>query len=315
MRADRLSASAAQQGRAGLGAENLSAADSSRPHPNPPPQAGVGVVQRGVRRIVGRDVVERIDGIAEETAVALVYNGQPHAVMMATPLDLEDFALGFSLSEGIIGDAAELLDVQVVALEQGMQLSLRIPPQRHEALMLRPRGIEGRSGCGVCGTRHIADVLRAPRHAAAGFVVDPVALRRALGELREQQPLNAATGAVHAAAWATPDGAIRLLREDVGRHNALDKLIGALAREKVQAARGFAVLTSRASYEMVLKSASAGIPLVVAISAPTSLAIDLADEAGITLVGFARDDRCTVYTRPARVKSAEVAAVKPESAR
>jgi FdhD protein len=283
--------------------------------PSSPAELGAGAVNRRVRRIVGREVVERIDGIAEETAVALVYNGQPHAVMMATPLDLEDFALGFSLSEGIIDNATELLDVQVITLEQGMQLSLRIPPQRHEALMQRPRGIEGRSGCGVCGTRHIADVLRAPRHAAAGFVVDPVALRRALSELRERQPLNAATGAVHAAAWATPDGALQLLREDVGRHNALDKLIGALARENLQASRGFAVLTSRASYEMVLKSASAGIPLVVAISAPTSLAIDLADEAGITLVGFARDDRCTVYTRPARVQSAEVSVVKPEPAR
>lgn len=275
-------------------------------------QDDVGMVRRRVRRIVGREVVERIDGIAEETAIALVYNGQPHAVMMATPLDLQDFALGFSLSEGIIGDAAELLDVQTIALEQGVQLSLRIPPQRHEALMQRPRGLEGRSSCGVCGTRHIADVLRAPRHAAAGFVVEPVALRRALGELREQQPLNALTGAVHAAAWATPDGAIQLLREDVGRHNALDKLIGALALENRQASGGFAVLTSRASYEMVLKSASAGIALVVAISAPTSLAIDLADEAGITLVGFARDDRCTVYTRPARVRSAAVSVVKTE---
>jgi FdhD protein len=222
---------------------------------------------------------------------------------MATPLDLEDFALGFSLSEGIIESAAELLDVQQLELEQGVQLSLQIPPLRLEHLLQRPRGLEGRSGCGVCGTRHIADVLRAPRHASAGFVVDPLALRRALGELRQQQPLNAATGAVHAAAWATADGEVQCLREDVGRHNALDKLIGALARAGVQAGRGFVVLTSRASYEMVLKSASAGIPLVVAISAPTSLAIDLADEAGITLVGFARDDRCTVYTRPARLQS------------
>ncbi|MDB5969211.1 MAG: Sulfur carrier protein FdhD [Hydrocarboniphaga sp.] len=268
-----------------------------------------------MRRIVGREVIEREDSIAEETPIALVYNGQPHAVMMATPLDLADFALGFSLSEGIIQSPAELLEVQQVALEQGVQLSLRIPPQRLERLLERPRGIEGRSGCGICGTRHIADVLRPPPHAAAGFVVDPSALRRALVQLRYQQPLNAATGAVHAAAWATPDGTLRYLREDVGRHNALDKLIGALALSGVQAAHGFAVLTSRASYEMVLKSASAGIPMVVAISAPTSLAIDLADEAGITLVGFARDERCTVYTRPARVQNAAADILRPEKFR
>lgn len=265
-----------------------------------------------MRRIVGREVLEREDSIAEETAIALVYNGQPHAVMMATPLDLADFALGFSLSEGIIESPAELLDVQQLALEQGVQLSLQIPPARLERLLARPRGIEGRSSCGICGTRHIADVLRAPRHASAGFVVDPPALRRALAELRAGQPLNLATGAVHAAAWATPDGEIRWLREDVGRHNALDKLIGALAQAGVPASHGFVVLTSRASYEMVLKSASAGIPLVVAISAPTSLAIDLADDAGITLVGFARDDRCTVYTRPARVHSLPVGVIRSQ---
>ncbi len=268
-----------------------------------------GLVRRRVRQLVGRDVIEREDGIAEEAAVALVYNEQPHAVMMATPLDLEDFGLGFSLSEGIVDRADELLDVRVVRLEQGLQLSMRIPPERQQRLRDRPRALEGRSGCGVCGTRHIDDVLRAPRPALAGIVVDAVALRRALDEMRTRQSINAETGAVHAAAWASPDGAVQLLREDVGRHNALDKLIGALARAGTPAAQGFVVLTSRASYEMVLKSASAGVSLIVAISAPTSLAVDLADEAGITLVGFARNDRCTVYTRPARVRAPAVGAV------
>lgn len=269
-----------------------------------------GLVRRRVRRLVGREVIEREECIAEEVAVALVYNEQPHAVMMLTPLDLEAFALGFSLSEGIIENADELIEVRVVPLDQGLQLAMRIPPQRLERLLARPRSLEGRSGCGVCGTRHIDDVLRAPRHAAAGFVVDAVALRRALQQLADRQSLNAATGAVHAAAWATPEGHVRWLCEDVGRHNALDKLIGRLALEGVQAAHGFVVLTSRASFEMVLKSASAGIALVVAISAPTSLAVELADEAGITLVGFARDDRFTVYTRPARVSVPAVAAAR-----
>lgn len=266
-----------------------------------------GLVRRSVRRLVGRELIEREECIAEEVAAALVYNEQPHTVMMLTPLDLEAFALGFSLSEGIIENADELLEVRVVPLEQGLQLAMRIAPQRLERLLARPRSLEGRSGCGVCGTRHIGDVLRAPRHASAGFVVDAVALRRALQQLSEMQSLNAMTGAVHAAAWATPEGDLRWLCEDVGRHNALDKLIGRLAREGVPAAHGFVVLTSRASFEMVLKSASAGIPLVVAISAPTSLAVEVADEAGITLVGFARDDRFTVYTRPARVSVPAVA--------
>lgn len=269
-----------------------------------------GLVRRSVRRLVGRELIEREECIAEEVAVALVYNEQPHAVMMLTPLDLDAFALGFSLSEGIIESADELIEARVVQLDQGLQLAMRIRPQRLERLLARPRSLEGRSGCGVCGTRHIDDVLRAPRRASAGLVVDAVALRRALQQLSERQSLNAATGAVHAAAWAAADGAVRWLCEDVGRHNALDKLIGRLAREGVQAAHGFVVLTSRASFEMVLKAASAGITLVVAISAPTSLAVELADEAGITLVGFARDDRFTIYTRPARVRVAAVAMAK-----
>ncbi len=282
---------------------------------DPTAAAGRGYVSRRVRRIViGRDPQEHNECIAEEVAVALVYNDEPHVVMMATPGDLADFALGFSLSESIIAHRDELLGFDAIELDGGIQLSLRIPPARQAALRERPRGLEGRSGCGLCGTRHLADAVRPPRHAAAGVVISHAALRRALNELRESQPLNAVTGAVHAAAWATADGTLRWLREDVGRHNALDKLIGAMAHAGVDAAHGFAVLTSRASYEMVLKSASAGIPLVAAISAPTSLAVDLADEAGITLIGFARDDRCTVYTRPARIQATPLAAVPPKEA-
>ena len=261
-----------------------------------------GLARRHVRRINGTQIDEHEENLAKECAVALVYNGEPHVVMMATPRDLEDFALGFSLSENIIAEPGELLDFSSAELPEGIQLSLRIPPARELALRERPRGLEGRSGCGLCGVRHLADAVRPPRHAGAGSVITTAALRRAFAALSTAQPLNAACGAVHAAAWADADGTLHWLREDVGRHNALDKLIGAMARAQLDASRGFALLTSRASYEMVLKSASACIPLVAAISAPTALAVELADEAGITLIGFARENRCTVYTRPGRIR-------------
>lgn len=274
------------------------------------PCTGGGYARQHVRRLRGRESSEHDDLVAEESAIALVYNDEPHAVMMATPLDLEDYALGFSLSENIIETPAELLAVEVHTLERGVQLSMRIPPERHRRLRERQRGLEGRSGCGLCGTRSIAEVLRPPRHVRAGVVIARTALQRALTELGKLQPLNAATGAIHAAAWAGQDGRIAHIREDVGRHNALDKLIGALARDGTNGARGFAVLTSRASYEMVMKSASAGIPIVAAISAPTSLAVEFAEEAGITLIGFARGERFTIYTCPGRIHTTPVTTVR-----
>ena len=260
-----------------------------------------GTELRRVRRLEAGRVQQQEEAVAVETAIALVYNGEPHVVMMATPTALEDFALGFSLSEGIVGQADDIDALHVTPLDAGIQVELRIPPHRHQALLQRPRGLEGRSSCGLCGVRSIDSALRPPPHVGAGHRVTASAIDRALRELQAQQPLNACTGAIHAAGWASTDGHLLLAREDVGRHNALDKLIGAMARAGFQGQEGFVVLTSRASYEMVLKSARAGIPVVAAISAPTSLAIELADEAGITLIGFARDARCTVYTRPARV--------------
>lgn len=249
------------------------------------------------------------DCVAEETPVALVYNGEPHVVMMATPADLEDFALGFSCSEGIIADAGELQSLDVFRHDGGAgaasyELRLRIPPQRHDELQGRRRNLHGRSGCGLCGAETIADALRSPRRVGAGVPVSIAALRRALDELRRRQALNALTGATHAAAWAAPDGTLQLVREDVGRHNALDKLIGALLRERRDPARGFAVITSRASYEMALKAAMAGMPLLAAISAPTDYAIRVAEEAGLTLIGFARGDHFVIYACPARVLDA-----------
>jgi FdhD protein len=245
------------------------------------------------------------DCVAEETPVALVYNGEPHVVMMVTPADLEDFALGFSYTEDVIGHAGELQSLDVFrhpgAGPLSYEIRMRIPPQRHQMLLRRRRNLQGRTGCGLCGAETIADAIRSPRRVGAGVPIAAAALRCAQEQLRRRQALNALTGATHAAAWAAPDGTVQLVREDVGRHNALDKLIGALLREGVDTARGFVLVTSRASYEMALKAAMAGMPLLAAISAPTAYAIRVAEEAGLTLIGFARGDGFVVYSCPARI--------------
>ncbi|MBX6420899.1 MAG: formate dehydrogenase accessory sulfurtransferase FdhD [Sinobacteraceae bacterium] len=254
------------------------------------------------------------DRVAQETPIALIYNGEPHAVMMATPRDLEDFARGFSLSEGVIETLAEVQALDVIPLgfdppREGYEIRLRIPPARHESLRARRRSLAGRTGCGLCGAESIAEALRAPRRVPAGERVTGAALARALAELRRCQPLNAATGATHAAAWATADGRLRCVREDVGRHNALDKLIGALYAAGADTARGFCVVTSRASYEMALKAAMAGMPMLAAISAPTDYAIAVAEAAGLTLVGFARGEDHVIYACPARIADSASAPV------
>jgi FdhD protein len=281
-----------------------------RASPSKPDDAAHAVPAEGYARVqvqAWRDGrLSRVeDCVAEETPVALVYNGEPHVVMMATPADLEDFARGFSLSEGVVESVTEIEALEVFR-HQGegspsCEVRLRIPPQRHQALLRRRRNLHGRTGCGLCGAETIADAIRSPRRVGAGVPVSVAALRRAQDELRRRQELNALTGATHAAAWAAPDGALQLVREDVGRHNALDKLIGALLRAGVDTSRGFALVTSRASYEMALKAAMAGMPLLAAISAPTAYAIRVAEEAGLTLIGFARDDRFVIYACPARV--------------
>jgi FdhD protein len=260
-----------------------------------------GAVARDVERRHSGAVARARDMIAEEMPVALAYNGTPFAVMMATPGDLEDFALGFSLSEGIVAHAGELrIDAIETSLE-GARIALGIPGQRAAALEGRTRNLQGRSGCGICGSASIEAVLRTPPPVTGDIVIATDALHRALRELRARQPLNAATGATHAAGWADATGAIALVREDVGRHNALDKLIGAMANAGIDPSSGFAVVTSRASYEMAMKAAQAGIALLAAISAPTALAISLADSAGLTLVGFARDDGHVVYSHAWRL--------------
>lgn len=260
-----------------------------------------GAVTRAVQRVRGAVASAVHDAVADEVPVALEYNGAPFAVMMATPLALEDFALGFSLSEGIVDSAADVAIESVDLHLDGAIVRLRVPEAAADALQRLRRNLQGRSGCGVCGNESIEAVLQPPPPVADTLRIAPAALQRALADLQRRQPINAVTGATHAAGWATPDGALALVREDVGRHNALDKCIGALHRAGIDPRIGFAVVTSRASYEMALKAARAGIELLAAISAPTSLAIALADSAGQTLVGFARDADFVVYTQPQRL--------------
>lgn len=252
--------------------------------------------------------------LAEEVPVALVYNGISHAVMLATPQDLEDFALGFSLSEGIIDSPDDLLDCETTSSdlsvseslagvpEQGLSLELKVTLRCFMRLKERRRTLAGRTGCGLCGTESLAEAIRPVRREVAPVVVAAVALARAMAEMPAHQTLSQATGATHAAAWCALDGAVRLVREDVGRHNALDKLIGAMALAEVDPADGFIAVTSRASYEMVYKTASAGVGLLAAVSAPTGLAVRTAESAGLVLAGFVRGDRATVYTHPERVR-------------
>ncbi|MEQ8035973.1 formate dehydrogenase accessory sulfurtransferase FdhD [Xanthomonas sp. WHRI 6106] len=260
-----------------------------------------GSVVRSVIRHRGGRVATVQDMVAAEMPVTLIYNQVPFAVMMATPEDLEDFALGFSLSEGIIDHAPDLRVVAVETFLEGASLQIEVPPERAAALDRRRRNLDGRSGCGVCGNESIEAVLRVPPVVQSTLRIDADALARALEALHAQQPIAAQTGAVHAAGWADANGVVQLVREDVGRHNALDKLIGALARARIDASQGFAVVTSRASYEMAMKAAQARIPLLAAISAPTALAISLADSAGLTLIGFARNHDCVVYSHPQRL--------------
>ena len=237
------------------------------------------------------------DTLAQEVPVALVYNGISHAVMMASPSELEDLALGFSLTEGILAHPHECYDLELREEAQGLAVHLTIATQRLAELKQRRRSLTGRTGCGLCGTEALEQAIR-PIPAVTAPQLDDAAIQHALGELAAYQPLKAATGAVHGAAWCDLHGRIQRLREDVGRHNALDKLIGSLARDAAPLAEGFVLVSSRASYEMVHKCASAGIGALVAVSAATALAVEQARTAGLLLAGFARPGRHLIYHRP-----------------
>jgi formate dehydrogenase accessory protein FdhD len=253
-------------------------------------------------RVQDGAVIPRDDAIAAEVPVALVYNGVPHVVMMATPSDLADFALGFSLTEGILADAEGLLDLEIEEGETGIRVSMTITPERIAGLKERRRNMVGRTGCGLCGVDDLTQVARPLPRVGKGVKVAVGAIHQALDSLPAWQPTNRETGALHAAAWVTSMGEIAFVREDVGRHNALDKLVGAMERGRINPEAGFAVITSRCSFEMVQKAATIRIPILVAISAPTTMALRIAEQAGITLVALARSDGITVYANPGRIR-------------
>jgi FdhD protein len=269
-----------------------------------------GSIHRLARRLTagGSEALDEI--VAEEVAVALVYNGISHAVMMATPCDLEDFARGFSFTERIVEKASEVYDIDVEDMRdsagvQGIEVRLEIAAQRMAGLQERRRTLAGRTGCGLCGVDSLEAALR-PVPAVTGLGnVRRQAIEQAMAALPAEQRLNRFNGATHAAGWAAADGRLVAVREDVGRHNALDKLAGALmARASAGAALepgGFVVVTSRCSYEMVQKAAALGATAIAAVSAPTSLAIETAEQAGITLVAFVREGRLTAYAHADRI--------------
>jgi len=253
-------------------------------------------------RIDDSAVIAREAAIAAEVPVALAYNGVSHVVMMATPSNLVDFSLGFSVSEGILADSTELLDLEIEERKTGIRVSMTIAEERFAGLKERRRNMTGRTGCGLCGVDDLTQVACPLPRVGTGVKVGVGAIHQALNALPAWQPANAETGAVHAAAWATATGEIALVREDVGRHNALDKLIGAMEHCQTDPEAGFAVITSRCSFEMVQKAATIRIPILVAISAPTTMALRIAEQTGITLVALARSDSINVYTNPARIR-------------
>jgi FdhD protein len=259
-------------------------------------------IERWTRGTVSRTS----DLVAEEMPVALVYHEVPHVVMLATPADLEDYAVGFTLSEGLVAHPDEIRGVEVTRGEAAADVRITVAWERFTQLLQRRRNLTGRTGCGLCGAETAAEAIRECAPVPAGVGVSPVELHDALAQLAGRQPINSRTGSVHAAAWVVPGEGIRLVREDVGRHNALDKTIGALARAQADFAAGYMLITSRASYEMVQKCATVGIALLVAVSAPTAFAVRLAQRCGLTLVAFARADQHVVYTHPHRLRQATV---------
>jgi FdhD protein len=251
----------------------------------------------------GDAMVEGTRSVPNETPVALTYNRVTHAVMLATPADLEDFAIGFSLSEGIVRSSVEIIALDVVRVPEGIECRMDLADSRLEALTKRQRRLAGPSGCGLCGLDSLAAAIRPAPPVPIGRVFSPSMIQDGMRSMPAAQTLNATTHAVHAAAFWVPERGLIALREDVGRHNALDKLSGALVRAAVDAADGIVLLSSRVSVELVQKAATLGAPVIVAVSAPTSLAIDVASSAGITLVGVARADGFEVFTHSNRVST------------
>ncbi|AHB49081.1 formate dehydrogenase accessory protein FdhD [Hyphomicrobium nitrativorans NL23] len=259
------------------------------------------------RRVLSRRVSEtRAEDtsrlIPEEVPVALVYDGTTHAVMMATPADLEDFGVGFSITEGIVSARDEIRELEIVEHEKGLEARIWLVPEAGRKQVERRRRITGPSSCGLCGVDSLEAAVAEARRVGRSTTTTPGEIQRALGAMSPAQTLNVATRAVHGAGfWDASAGAFAAVREDVGRHNALDKLVGAVATAGLDPTQGFVVLTSRVSVEMVQKTAMMGAEIIVAVSAPTALALRVADEAGITLVAIARSDAFEIFTRPERI--------------
>lgn len=263
------------------------------------PESTAGHSISPVLRVDATMTTDTQDAIACEQAVALEYNGIAHAALLASPLHIEELALGFSYTEGIIQSVDEVRDITIRSTSEGLVVGLQIASARLHALKLRHRNLAGSTGCGLCGVQSLAQIRRnLPPLTPPTRPWPAQSIERALSELRRRQPLHNLTGATHAAAWADAQGRLTWLYEDVGRHNALDKLIGRLLREPIDRSLGFIVISSRASFEMVQKTHAAGIRALIAVSAPTTLAIELAREAPLMLAGFARDGRYTVYSHP-----------------
>jgi FdhD protein len=266
------------------------------PAPVPPPTVAV---RRLAYREGGFAVGERV--VPAETAVAFTYDRMTHAVMMATPADLEDFAVGFSLAEGIVRAPGDIGAIETVMTDLGIELRMDLAEASREVFFERRRHMAGPSGCGLCGIDSLEEAMRVLPKVADGLTLYPAQIAAGMKALAEAQQLNRAARAIHAAAFWQPSGGLVALREDVGRHNALDKLAGALARRGVAPSSGMVLLTSRVSIELVQKVAIMGAAVMVAVSAPTALAIQMAERAGVTLVGVARDDGFEIFTRPERV--------------
>lgn len=265
--------------------------------------AGAALLQPvAVQRWREQKLAQSEDVVAVEVPVALEYNGISHVVMLASPGALEDFALGFSLSEGILKTASELYDCDVETQADGILVKMQIASERFVALKDKRRNMTGRTGCGLCGAETLQQVFHHPAALVNSHTVPAQQLLDGMRAMQALQPLQQQSGATHAAAWMNAQGEVVCVREDVGRHNALDKLIGALALAREDFSQGALLITSRASYEMVQKSAMMGIAVVAAISAPTSLAVQLAQDTGVTLAGFMRDQSYVVYAHPERIQ-------------
>ncbi|MDE2451748.1 MAG: formate dehydrogenase accessory sulfurtransferase FdhD [Gammaproteobacteria bacterium] len=260
-------------------------------------------VELSVERWRQGAVTRERDLVAEEMPVALTYHGVPHVVMLATPADLEDYAVGFTLSEGLVAHPDEIRGVEATLGQKSAEVRVTVAWERFAALLDRRRNLTGRSGCGLCGQETVEAAVREVKTVGSGARLSATELHEAIAQLARLQPINARTGSVHAAAWVVPGKGIQVVREDVGRHNALDKTIGALVRAGLDPAGGALLLTSRASFEMVQKSAAVGVAFIAAFSAPTAFAVRLAERAGLTLVAFAREQQHVVYAHPWRLES------------